>query len=164
VGSYVFAYGSLVDGGEPLAVPGYRRRWQVAMDNSVDIPGYKYFVDATTGERPRVMVAFLDLAEDPRSEAVVNGVLVPFTPALDERERNYGRREIAPGIHAYVGTSDARERFARGPTVIAREYYDRVRAGFEALGQLGQFETSTDAPPVPVVDLKRVDLPPRTGG
>ena len=159
----MFAYGSLVEGAEPLVVPGYRRRWQVAMDNSLDIPGYKYFVDAQSGERPRVMVAFLDLAADADPAATVNGVLVPHTAALDVRERNYRRREIATGIHAYVGTSEARERFAAGPTVIARAYLESVRAGFAALGQLAEFEASTEPPPVPVVDLKRVDLPPSPG-
>jgi hypothetical protein len=127
------------------------------MDNSRDLPGYKYFVDAQTGERPDVMVAFLDLVEDPA--ASVNGVLVPFVPALDARERNYERRGIAPGTYAYFGTEDALRRFQTGPTVIARDYLDHVRAGFEALGQLDRFEATTDPPPVPVADLRRVDLP-----
>ena len=126
------------------------------MDNSIDLPGYKYFVDTRTGERPEVMVAFLDLVEDPAS--TVNGALVPFDPALDPRERNYRRREIAPGTYAYFGTPEAKRRFATGPTVIAREYLDHVRAGFAAIDQLDKFDATTDLPAVPVLDLRRVDL------
>lgn len=128
------------------------------MDNSRDLPGYKYFVDPHTGERPHVMVAFLDLAPDEHS--TVNGVLVPFHPALDVRERNYDRREIAPGVHAYLGKEEARARFFTGPTVIAREYLDHVEQSFKTLGQLDQFRQTTDPPTVPVIDLTRRDLPP----
>src|SRR3954452_9313466 len=81
VDQFVFGYGSLVEaldaGGRAAHLDGYRRRWQVAMDNSRDLPGYKYYVDPRTGERPRVFVAFLDLAPDPRAR--VNGVLFPAT-------------------------------------------------------------------------------------
>jgi gamma-glutamylcyclotransferase (GGCT)/AIG2-like uncharacterized protein YtfP len=148
---------------------GYRRRWQVAMDNSRDLPGYKYFVDAGTGERPAVFVTFLDLAPDPESS--VNGVLLEVDDhrlaELDARERNYERREVTaavdpapPGtVWAYFGTAAARARFDQGNAVVSREYLERVREGFEALGELRRFDASTDPPPVPVRDLVRVDLP-----
>ena len=105
--NFVFAYGSLLpraDSGEETAVvchlDGFRRGWNVAMDNAVTIPGYKYYVDPETGERPAVYVAYLDLAPNP--ETTVNGVLFPAAPTamkdLDARERNYERREVTGQI------------------------------------------------------------------
>jgi gamma-glutamylcyclotransferase (GGCT)/AIG2-like uncharacterized protein YtfP len=133
------------------------------MDNSVDLPGYKYYVDAETGERPAVKVAFLDLAPDPHAR--VNGVVFPVDDErlaeLDARERNYERREVetdppAGGpTYVYIGTDDARRRFEAGPTVVARAYFELVRSGFERLGS-----DSTGVPPVPIRDLERVDLGP----
>ena len=42
----VFGYGSLVaDGAQPCELRGFRRFWGVAMDNRVDLPGYKHFED-----------------------------------------------------------------------------------------------------------------------
>jgi hypothetical protein len=143
------------------------------MDNSRDLPGYKYFVDAGTGERPDVYVAFLDLADDPGS--AVNGVAFPVAgdalAALDRRERNYERRDVTEHVDAdppiggrvwaYFGSAAAHERFARGNAVISRAYLDLVRAGFDRLGpgELSRFDTSTEAPPVPVRDLRRIDIP-----
>jgi hypothetical protein len=176
---YVFGYGSLV---ELLQQPpivaelrGHRRRWQVAMDNRRDLPGYKYYVDADAGERPLVFVTFLDLAPDAGSS--VNGVLFPVEDealaALDARERNYERRDVTAGVEpapagtvwAYVGTPEARARFERGRStgdaVVSRDHLQLVRDGFAALGpeELRRFAASTDPPPVPVRDLVRVDLP-----
>jgi gamma-glutamylcyclotransferase (GGCT)/AIG2-like uncharacterized protein YtfP len=178
VTTFVFGYGSLVDaidaGGRAAHLHGYRRRWQVAMDNRVDLPGYKYYVDAATGERPEVFVAFLDLDPDPQT--AVNGVVFPVDEtalqALDARERNYERIEVSVDpptggrTFAYRGTAQARERFRRGrqsgTAVIARAYLDVVRATFDQSGPEGAsaFARSTDQPPVPIRDLVRVDLPP----
>jgi hypothetical protein len=125
------------------------------MDNRVDLPGYKYYVDPRTGERPAVYVAFLDLVPDP--DSTVNGVTFSVTDEdlarLDQRERNYERRVVidAPRTYAYFGTEAARARFSTGPTVIARSYFDLVPA---------EFADSTDEPPVPIRDLERVDLDP----
>jgi hypothetical protein len=125
------------------------------MDNRVDLPGYKYWVDAETGERPAVYVAFVDLAPDP--DAVVEGVVFPVDraalAAFDERERNYERADVTDRIdppaggpvHAYRGTLEARQRFAAGPTVIARDY-------LEAVG------CSTAEAPLPIRDLRRINL------
>lgn len=150
---------------------GHRRRWQVAMDNRRDLPGYKYYVDAATGERPGVFVAFLDLAPDPA--ATVNGVLLPVEAGaladLDARERNYKRREVTEHVDppvegrvwAYFGTAAARARFERGEPVVSRAYLELVRERFAQLGpgELHRFDASTDAPPVPTRDLLRIDLP-----
>ena len=51
--SWLFGYGSLLPAGEsrPCDLTGWQRSWGVAMDNSVDLPGYKHFV-TPDGERP----------------------------------------------------------------------------------------------------------------
>jgi gamma-glutamylcyclotransferase (GGCT)/AIG2-like uncharacterized protein YtfP len=145
------------------------------MDNSLDLPGYKYYVDAATGERPAAFVTFVDLAPDAGSS--VNGVVFRVEdgalPALDARERNYERREVTgelaaePGgrVWAYFGRPDARERYERGRSegtaVVSRPYRDLLREGFAELGseELARFAASTDDPAVPLGDLTRVDLP-----
>ena len=143
------------------------------MDNTKDLPGYKYYVDAETGERPPVSVAFLDLAAEEGER--VNGVVFPVDDKrlaeLDARERNYRRRrvELDPPIggatYAYFGTPEARARFETGPTVVARAYLDLVRASFDRLGpsEAALFEASTDPAPVPIGNLERIDLLPLDG-
>jgi gamma-glutamylcyclotransferase (GGCT)/AIG2-like uncharacterized protein YtfP len=156
-------------------LPGYRRRWQVAMDNSLDLPGYKYYVDAATGERPAAFVTFVDLAPDAGSS--VNGVVFPVEPqalpVLDDRERNYERRvvtgpfsaELDGRVWAYFGRAEARRRYERGRSartaVVSRPYRDLLREGFAELGtdELARFAASTDDPAAPLRDLIRVDLP-----
>ena len=110
------------------------------MDNSVDLPGYKYYVLGS--ERPDVKVTFVNIEA---ADGSVNGVIIPFDERLDVRERNYERREVEPGLWAYVGTAEARARFDEGPSVVAREYLELVPGG--------------EDPGVPVWDLRRVDLP-----
>ena len=112
------------------------------MDNSVDLPGYKYYVDAD-GERPHVKVTFVNIVEAP-GESVTGVVIDADLDALDLRERNYERREVEPGLWAYVGTAEARARFEEGPSVISSEYLALVPRG--------------DPPGVPVRDLRRIDL------
>ncbi|HEX8103106.1 MAG TPA: gamma-glutamylcyclotransferase [Solirubrobacteraceae bacterium] len=176
---FVFGYGSLVPGagGEVRRLAGVRRVLGVAMDNALDVPGYKRFVDAADGSRPAVFVAFADLVPAPAGAPPVNGVLVPVAAdglaALDARERNYdridvtGRIEAPPGrVWAYTGSRAGRQRFARGAAagtvVVARAYVEAVQAGFRALGAAEHraFLASTDFGGVPVWALERVDLPP----
>jgi gamma-glutamylcyclotransferase (GGCT)/AIG2-like uncharacterized protein YtfP len=146
------------------------------MDNTRDLPGYKYYLDPATGERPAVYVAYLDLVPEPRS--VVNGVVFAVDAgglaALDRRERNYERSEVGDQLDpptggrvwAYFGTAAARERFesgrSAGTVVVERAYLDNVRRGFAQIAprELDRFDASTDPPPVPMRDLKRVDTPP----
>ncbi len=184
---YVFGYGSLVvPGGEdpaapvplPCAVRGFRRTWGVAMDNTEDLPGYKHYLDARTGARPDVRVAFLDLEEASPGETEVGGVASWVEerdlPALDARERNYRRieiderldRDLPPPVFAYVGLPESRARTRARPVVVARDYLDAVRAGFAAWGEeaLTAFESSTAAPPGPILDLRLVRHPPLTEG
>jgi hypothetical protein len=172
---FLLAYGSLVADlpGEPLKRPvdGMARRWNVAMDNRVDLPSYKFFVDANTGKRHEGHVAFLNLVDDEAS--TLNGLLFEVDDdaieALDDRERNYERIDVTervadpPGeVMAYVGTTEARARFdaalAAADIVASAEYSERVRAAFEVHSELPGYETSTGHPPFPFVNLARVDL------
>jgi gamma-glutamylcyclotransferase (GGCT)/AIG2-like uncharacterized protein YtfP len=145
------------------------------MDNAVDLPGYKHYLDADDGSRPAVCVTYVNLDEDPDSS--VNGVLFPVSPdelpALDARERNYARREVTDRVEpavdgrvwVYVATDEARARFddarARGTAVVDRDYLELVRGAFAALGTdaTRRFDASTDPPDVPVRALRRVDAP-----
>jgi len=174
---WLFAYGSLVPAGAaalsrgaaPCRLEGWRRSWGVAMDNSVDLPAYKHFL-APDGTRPRVMVAFVDI--DRALGGVVNGVAVPVPevdlPALDLRERNYARVEVTAQLDivlegrvwAYSGLPEARARARLGRSqarlVVARDYLDRVRTGFELIGQREAFERLTAPPLPPVAELRMV--------
>jgi cation transport regulator ChaC len=170
--TFVFGYGSLLrrPGGIPCRLLGHRRAWNVAMDNRRTIPGYKYYLDPDTGERPPVHVTFLNLY--PAAGGRVNGSAFPVTKEaldeLDRRERNYERIDVTRLLDAdlgatvwtYLGTEAARERFAAGAAVVAQDYFDAVRDGFAAAGGLDEFDRSTAPLTVPLRRLTRVDLPP----
>jgi gamma-glutamyl AIG2-like cyclotransferase len=173
----VFGYASLAwDGRCPVhqaELRGARRVWGVAMDNTVDLPGYKHYRRRRDGTRPEVCVAFLDL--EPAPGEAVNGVCLEVSPRrlakLDARERNYMRVDVTDALHprppgrtwAYVGRPESRARLrrarARSGAVVSREYRERVLRGFEALGRdaLARFRGSTELDGLPVVDLVRVD-------
>jgi len=182
---WVFGYGSLVpagvaalpDGAVPCRLSGWRRGWDVAMDNARDLPGYKHYL-TPDGERPDVLVAFLDIA--PHDGGLVNGAAIPVAqgelPDLDRRERNYRRVEVTdhldtrlPGggtVWAYVGLRASRERAARGRRegrlVVSRGYYERVRDGFAAIGERATFSRLTGPLMAPVADLVLVRDAPVT--
>jgi gamma-glutamylcyclotransferase (GGCT)/AIG2-like uncharacterized protein YtfP len=179
---FVFGYGSLLERAcreerSVYELEGYRRTWNIAMDNSRTIPGYKHYVDDATGDRQHWFVTFLNIVPD--DQARVNGVLFQVDASLlerlDDRERNYERvdvsdrfRERVGGeVWAYVGRQDAVERFELGRRtgrgVISREYYERVRADFAAVGALRRFEELTDPTPCPIRNLRRVDHPGPAG-
>lgn len=152
---------------------GYRRAWNVAMDNTQDLPGYKYYRDRS-GSRPPIFVTFLNLV--PASGHTVNGIIFRVDPhelpSLDRRERNYSRCEVTDHvtedvdgrIWTYLGTADAERRFSTGMetgrAVIGREYIDGVRDGFRGAGEqaLAEFEATTEPPQCPVLELERIDL------
>jgi cation transport regulator ChaC len=172
----VFGYGSLLPAGVtalpggavPCRLSGWRRGWGVAMDNTRDIPGYKHY-RTPEGERPEVMVAFLDI--EPDADGLVNGVAIRVgddeLPGLDRRERNYRRVEVSarvdtrlPGggaVWAYAGRRESRERAAigrrEGRLVASRGYIERVAAGFDVLGQRELFSRLTAPLLAPVADL-----------
>jgi dephospho-CoA kinase len=172
---FLFGYGSLLPadaaalppGAVPCRLSGYKRRWSVAMDNARDIPGYKHY-RTPDGDRPDVMVAFLDIAPTPG--ALVNGAAIPVDedelPGLDRRERNYRRVDVTdaldrrlPGgsVWAYIGRPAARERAAAGRRdgrlVVSRGYLERVAEGFAVMGEREAFERLTTPPLAPVADL-----------
>jgi dephospho-CoA kinase len=171
---FVFGYASLAADldGVLAELRGYRRVWGVAMDNSIDLPGYKHYLLRSDGSRPHVHVAFMDLIEN--AGCAVNGVVQPVSEAmlreLDRRERNYDRIDLTDAtegasgtVWAYVGSPAGRARLhtarARGEAVLSRDYLADVRAGFAALGpqQLAGFERSSDLEGLPVWDLQRID-------
>jgi hypothetical protein len=172
---FVFGYGSLaadLGGGRASRLRGWRRTWGVAMDNRVDLPGYKHYRLRADGSRPEVCVAFLDIVPD--GGATTTGVCVPVEPgelpAIDRRERNYDRVDVtdavaaAPGtVWAYVGTAGGRERLrearAAGSAVVSRDYLERTRAAFAALGPaaLAEFERTAAVADLPVWELARLD-------
>jgi hypothetical protein len=144
------------------------------MDNSLSVPGYKYYRDVRDGSRPRVFVTFLNLV--PALGGLVNGVAFPVDSArlaeLDARERNYERREVAASLSepfdarvwTYIGSAVAEDRFRRGMSerraVIDKRYLDGVRDGFARLtaGSLAEFDASTDPHDCAVVELERVEI------
>jgi len=175
---HVFGYGSLVGDWAGIGVVahlrGYRRRFGVATDNTVTIPGYKMYLRRSDGVRPAVFVAFVDIDPDP--DTTVNGLVHPVDAAelevLDRRERNYDRVDVTEEIDGvdgrvwtYRGKQAGRERLRRGMAegrvVVSREYVERVRGGFEALGEAEQraFAESSDLDDLPVWDLERLDIP-----
>ncbi|MEA2128791.1 MAG: hypothetical protein QOJ85_1682 [Solirubrobacteraceae bacterium] len=171
---YVFGYGSLaadLAGGDVAELHGYRRFWGVAMDNRIDLRGYKHYRLRSDGSRPTVCIAFLDVVADPG--AVTSGVCVPVgeqeLPGLDLRERNYDRVEVTNAVAAargtvwaYVGTSTGRGRLQRaregGSAVVSRDYLERTRAAFAALGAaaLAEFERTAALDGLPVWELERL--------
>jgi dephospho-CoA kinase len=187
VREYVFGYGSLVAGefvpsrerhalGFVADLRGVRRGWGVAMDNRVDLPGYKCYLDSD-GRRPAVSVCFLDVDLDDSTGACVNGVCLPVgaeeLAALDCRERNYDRIEVSDRlpeaggarVWAYRGSADGRARFddgvRAGTAVIHAGYLAAVRAGFVGIGA-AEWEAcapSLDPGALTVVELVRRDLP-----
>lgn len=138
----MFGYGSLPaeKAGVPCRLRDHRCHWGVAMDNRETIPGYKVYLDADTGERPAVEVAYLSITPEPG--ASVDGVAFPVTDeelaALDRRERNYHREDVTDLIDAdlggrvwaYVGSPAGRRRLEhgrrRGTAVISRGYLAKV--------------------------------------
>ena len=183
----VFGYGSLArlastglsravsSQGVVTDLMGFARTWTTAMDNSENIPGYKFYVSASDpGDRPEVAVTFLDIT--PKQGSSVNGVCLPFTAGqltvLDARERNYVRADVTqmlsvkpPGtVWAYVGSGEGRGRASsarrRGTAVIHAEYLQRVRQCFAAMGanELRIFDETTQRPDIPLLSLERIDI------
>lgn len=174
--SFVFGYGSLVAGnerGHVARLRGHTRVWGVAMDNRVDIPGYKSYRLRSDASRPAVFIAFVDIEPDPAG--VVTGVCMPVADAellaLDERERNYDRIDVtdavdgAPGgrVFAYRGSQDGRGRLhegvAAGQAAVGHEYLAAVVA---AVGAIARDEVAALAHRLTgfeLLDLERVEVP-----
>jgi hypothetical protein len=182
-GEFAFGYGSLVAEGQVPPTRAFhpqgfvadlldhRRCWGVAMDNRVDLPAYKYYLDGV-GDRPDVFVAFLDIR--PARGQVVTGVCLPVGSdeliELDGRERNYVRRDLtthlrlpAPGLRVwgYVGSAAGRGRLTRGRragrAVIDRTYLDAVSAAYQRLAAVDHAAAAASLDPgdLPVLELSR---------
>jgi cation transport regulator ChaC len=184
MGRFVFGYGSLAAelqvtptrafhaDGFVAELTGFVRGWGVAMDNRLDLPGYKYYT-AADGSRPAVFVSFLDVSP---GAGVTNGLCLPVDEstlaALDRRERNYARVDVTdwvdvPGgarVWTYVGLPEARARFdgarAAGTAVIDAGYLRAVQIAFAALGPDERDACATSLEPcdLPVVELARHEL------
>jgi hypothetical protein len=174
---YVFGYGSLVSMSEPVSVDGltchpqagrldgFHRTWGAAMNNWEATELEKHFIDPTTGEKPRIRVAYLDIEERPGS--AVNGLAIPVDARrlaeLDVREVNYVRVDVTPRfepplggrVFAYAGTAEARERAhpgRAGPAIyVSRDYVVAIRGAFAAMGgeALAEYDRTTDPLPFP---------------
>lgn len=182
--AYVFGYASLaglreafVVGGveqEPVAgrLRGFHRNWGAAMDNWDAANDHKYFVEPSTGERPHLRVAYLDV--EPSEGGVVNGLAIPVDAArlvvLDAREVNYSRIDVSSAfepatsqrVFTYVGTEAAHERCRRGAAdgdvFVSRDYVAAVRRAFELLAPdgLAEFDRTTESLHFPERDLKLI--------
>lgn len=176
---FVFGYGSLAAQGEGCHVArlrGHRRSWGVAMDNRVDLPGYKSYRLRADGSRPAVFVAFVDVEPDARCE--VTGICMPVDERrlreLDRRERNYDRVEITSAIGdaagrvwIYRGSHDGRARLreavACGCAAVSRDYRDAVVGALQAIAtprEVSDVNRLIAAGRLAVLDLVRVDLDP----
>lgn len=187
---YIFGYGSLVNQevlhrylgrrcvvGEArlCQLKEFRRCWNVAMDNQVDLPGYKYYVDAETGERPAIFVTFLNIRYAKHS--VITGMLFQVSQEelhfLDLRERNYQRIEVTDYLNtsvreskvwAYIGTEEAEKRYQQGLTTgtayIPEAYYHFVGECFYCYGEAAAqaYMHAMDPPEVPLRKLNRIDI------
>ena len=138
----MFGYGSLPAEtvGIECRLHDYGLGWDVAMDNREVVPGYKVYVDPSSGTRPEVEVAYLSITPEPG--ASVEGIAFPVSDdelaELDERERNYVRHdvtelvdaELGGRIWAYGGSLAGRLRLARGrrrgTAVVSRGYLAKV--------------------------------------
>jgi hypothetical protein len=179
VKTFVFGYGSLAAGHvrHPVArLGGWRRVWGVAMDNRVDLAGYKSYRLRADGSRPAVFVAFVDIEPDPG--ATVTGVCIPVgedeLAALDRRERNYDRIDVSPQlgdrvpgrVWAYRGSDSGRARLreglACGCAVVSRDYLDGVLAAATAIapGEHDEVKRSAGEAGLRVLDLERVEIQP----
>jgi hypothetical protein len=174
---HVFGYASLVAAPSVAraVLRGHHRTWGVAMDNAIEVPGYKIYA-LPDGRRPPVAVAFLDLeaAADVDIDGSLLAVDAAGLAALDARERQYERLEVtalidpapATPVWTYIGRAPGRARVAAGrvgtaPVAIQRSYAELVDAAFTWLGvdALKRYRASTEPPPFPVLDLTRIDLP-----
>jgi cation transport regulator ChaC len=184
--NFVFGYGSLVDvenlqkdlGRDLTAssdfifcyLKGYHRCWNIAMDNRINFPDYKYYVEKETGSRPEGFVAFLNIR--PHKGSSIIGILFSVSEKdlqnLDKRERNYRRVDITNLIEmpfkgkawVYIGFEEAEKRYQEGLAqhniFVSQSYFNSVYNAYLSLGEdaLSNYVETTDALEVPVLDLK----------
>lgn len=162
---YIFGYGSLVDL-DKLKVflqkdtflpnelficklKGYRRIWNVSMDNKRDLPNYKYYVESIKGldKRPPCFVTFLNIEKHVDSE--VMGVLFKVDQKMLEklklRETHYKLINIKTFLDfnfkedafTFTAHDDGLDNFKKGEkkdlAVISKNYFNLVEDAFRKL-------------------------------
>lgn len=161
---YVFGYGSLVNieklkeylGRDQMfktdelficKLKGYRRVWNVAMNNSVDLPGYKHYVEAKddgTYYRPDCFVTFLNVETYEGTDII--GVLFKVDEdklkQLRLRERNYELIDVTQSLdieiegraYTFIASDSGRKRFELGKennlAVISIDYLKFVENAY----------------------------------
>jgi hypothetical protein len=177
----LFAYGTLVSPESasatlgrapadpvPARLPGWRRRWSQARDNTAV---EKTFA-RSDGTIPRRVLG-LNLEPSSVEAEAPNGVLLEVTEEellrLDVRELRYDRVEVG-AIEGYdrvfTYTAKRANRATEPPSgaVVIRAYVEQVERAFSALGagQLELYRATTGPPPAEVVDavLIRDRIPP----
>ena len=186
--NYIFGYGSLVNltslqktkGDSDLDSINYHychllqhvRIWNVGMDNSQQIKGYKYYVNPTDLKQPDVFVTFLNVQESP--DHAVKGILFEVSEEelrlFDQRERQYSRKDITDLLDieidgtawVYTGLPDSMKRFEEAfqnnRAVISQTYQELVHSAYQSLGEddLTAFKNSTINPGLSAMELKQV--------
>jgi cation transport regulator ChaC len=160
---YIFGYGSLVDIDQLkiyldktedfskheiyiCKLNGYKRIWNVAMDNSKNLENYKFYKEKINEEliRPSYFVTFLNIQKDVNYNIL--GILFYVNKTMLEklilRERNYDLIEISKDIDinlddkvfAFIAKKTAIERFNNGlhnnKSIISKEYFDFVKNSY----------------------------------
>lgn len=148
----------------------FHRCWNIAMDNRLNLPHYKYYIDPETGNRPESFVTFLNIYPNPSK--TITGILFRVSPQelkkLDQRERNYQRidvtkrteEEVQGKVWVYIGLKEAKQRYQEGLKqkngMIAQDYIDSIHYGYRLWGQETwlNYVATTDEPTVPILNLK----------
>lgn len=181
---WIFGYGSLVDvehlssylaehgfklgNYEHRNLPGFKRIWNVAMDNKRTLPRYKYYLDPKTKTRPDVFVTFANIEK--QDNGCVPGILFEVDDEMlkvfDSRELNYWRTDVTAHfsepvdgtVWTYIGSPEANARFQQGlrerALVIDMTYAQRIETAFTRAGLSYAAELPRD---VPLVELTKVD-------
>lgn len=186
---FIFGYGSIVNLSSLLAflkknelhhddyeycnLMGFRRTWNIAMDNTKDIAGYKWFRDPLTKNRPDIRVTFLNIYES-HHEDFVNGILFRVTKSeldrIQKRELNYDLLEITdrldikvPGrAYAFIGKEEAKKRFEEGcktnKSVISEDYKTLIDDSFANISDefFKTYNETTDEAGVPLQKLEAI--------
>ena len=151
------------------------RCWTAAMDNRINVPGYKYYVEKHTGHRPDGVVTFLNIR--PCKGKNITGIIFNVSKEelirLDQREQNYRKIDVtamidAPvseKVYAYIGLNESERRYHEGlrrqNAMISQEYYDLVYGAYASLGKdaLVDYVDTTEQPQIPIVHLEKRQIP-----
>lgn len=184
--NFVFGYGSLVNVehlqrylGRTLTpssdfifcgLRNFCRCWNVAMDNCIDLPNYKYYIDKKTGNRLKGFVTFLNIY--PCQGKTITGILFRVfdeeLKSLDQRERNYKRidvthlidTQIQGKVWVYIGLDEAEKRYQESlkqhNAMIPQSYFNLVYNAYLSLGKeaFSNYATTTNEPKVPILDIE----------